>query len=172
MTDGCVQFSKNSWHYKITHFVFPALFWSLHGINLCPYMRAVIASIFSIPFVYAWRKLPDKIQNNAWLVQGELIYLLIVIACVGFIDFMDTYKEADKFPAFFDMVAYGFLGGNVIGLVIAGAVMGGFALKDYIEGRPKKDHKTRGLIKTYVASKHDKICPCVEFEDNETGRKS
>jgi len=168
MTDGCVQFSKNSWHYRIAHFVFPSLFWSLHGINLCPYMRAVVVSIISLPFVYAWRKLPDRIQEFAWIAQGEVIFLAIIISCVSFIDFVDTYKEVDKFPPFLDMVFYGFLGGNIVGLVIFLSITGAFALKDYIEGRPKKDHKTRGLIKTYVQSKHDKICPCVEFVKDET----
>lgn len=171
MTDGCVQFSKNSWHYRIAHFVFPSLFWS-SGINLCPYMRAVIASIIGIAFVYAWRKLPDRIQEYAWIAQGEVIFLTLVIITVGIMDLVDTFRGNDRLPAFLDMVAYGFLGGNAVGLAIVGCVAGAFVLKDYIEGRPKKDHRTRGLIKTYVKSKHDKICPCVEFEDNETGRKS
>jgi len=162
-TDGCVQFSKNSWHYRIAHFVFPSLFWSERGVNLCPYMRAVVASIIGIAFVYAWRKLPDRIQEYAWIAQGEVIFLAIIVIVAGIMDLVDTN---DRLPEFLDMVAYGFLGGNVVGLVILGCVAGGFALKDYIEGRPKKDHKTRGLIKTYVVSKHDKICPCVEFEDD------
>jgi len=165
MNDGCVQFSKNSWHYKLTHYVFPALFWSDRGINLCPYMRAVVASILSVVFVAGWRKLPDRIQEFAWVAQGEVIFLALVVIFAGFLDFMDTYKETDKLPEFLDLVAIGFFGGNVIGLFIAGCILGAFALKDYIEGRPKTDHKTRGLIKTYVQSKHDKICPCVEFEE-------
>ncbi len=166
MTDGCVQFSKNSWHYKLVHFVFPSFFWSeTNMVNLCPYMRRVIISIISVIFVAGWRKLPDRIQEFAWIAQGEVIFLAIIVICVGFIDFVDTYKEVDKFPAFLDMVAYGFIGGNVVGLVIAGGVTGGFALSNYIKKRPKKDHKTRGLVKTYMQSKHDKICPCVEFEE-------
>lgn len=167
MTDGCVQFSKNSWHYKLVHFVFPAFFWSeTNMVNLCPYMRRVVISIISVIFVAGWRKLPDRIQEFAWIAQGEVIFLAIIVICVGFIDFVDTYREIDKFPEFLDMVAIGFIGGNVVGLVIAGGVMGAFALSDYIKKRPKKDHKTRGLVKTYVQSKHDKICPCVEFDND------
>jgi hypothetical protein len=167
MTDGCVQFSKNSWHYKLVHFVFPAFFWSETGrVSLCPYMRRVVISILSVIFVAGWRKLPDRIQDNAWIAQGELIFLFLVVSMAGFLDFMDTYKETDKLPIFQDLVLIGFIGGNVIGGFIAVAVLGGFALKDYIDGRPKKDHRTRGLVKTYMQSKHDKICPCVEFEDD------
>ena len=164
MTDGCVQFSKDSWHYKITHFVFPSLFWSVVGINLCPYMRAVIASIFSLPFVYAWRKLPARIQDQAWVVQAELVFLALVIMVAGIMVFIADYKGNGDLN-FWEIVGYGFLGGNAVGLVIVGCMFGVLALKDYIQGRPKKDHRTRGLIKTYMQAKHDKICPCVEFEE-------
>ena len=166
MTDGCVQFSKDSWHYRITHFVFPSLFWSLHGINLCPYMRAVVASILSIPFVYAWRKLPDRIQDNAWVVQAELIFLTIIVFASAGMSYLDDQSK-DMLPPFEYLVGYGFIGGNLVGIIGAFAISGGFALRDYIQGRPKKEHKTRGLIKTYVQSKHDKICPCVEFEEDD-----
>jgi len=165
MNDGCVQFSKNSWHFKLVHFVFPAFFWSSR-VNLCPYMRRVVVSILSVIFVVGWRKLPDRIQDNAWIAQGELIFLFLVVSMAGFLDFMDTYKETDKLPIFQDLVLIGFIGGNLIGLFGVGLIFGGYALNDYIKKRPKADHKTRGLVKTYMQSKHDKICPCVEFEDD------
>jgi len=164
MTDGCVQFSKNSWHYKLVHLVFPAFFWSeTNMVNLCPYMRRVIVSVLAVAFVVPWRKLPDRIQEYGWVMQGELIFLTIIVIFAGLVDIADERIGNDKLPPFEDMVLYGFIGGNVVGLVIAGGVMGAFALSDYIKKRPKKDHKTRGLVKTYMASKHDKICPCVEF---------
>jgi len=170
MTDGCVQFSKNSWHYKATNYVFPHKIESYNGtprpINLCPYMRAVLASIFLISFVAPWRKLPYAIQDNAWLVQAELIFLTLVVICAGAMDFADTYRGNDRLPVLGDMVLIGFFGGNLVGVVGGALIALGFKLKDYLDGRPSKNHKTRGLIKTYVASKHDKICPCVEFEDD------
>jgi len=168
MTDGCVQFNKNSWHYKLVHFVFPSFFWSeTNMVNLCPYMRRVVISIFTVIFVAGWRKLPYKIQDNAWLIQAELIFLTLVVICAGGMDIADTQVGNDKFPPFGDLVAYGFLGGNLVGVIGGSAIAGGYALKDRIEARPKTDHKTRGLIKTYVSAKHDKICPCVEFVSND-----
>lgn len=167
MTDGCVQFSKSSWHYKLVHFVFPAFFWSETGrVNLCPYMRRVVISVLSVIFVAGWRKLPDRIQEYSWIMQGELIFLTIIVIGAGLMDIADERAGNDKLPEIQDLVLYGFLGGNAIGLFGAGLIFGGFALSDYIKKRPKKDHKTRGLVKTYVQSKHDKICPCVEFEDD------
>lgn len=167
MNDGCVQFSKNSWHYKLVHLVFPAFFWSeTNMVNLCPYMRRVIISVLAVAFVVPWRKLPDRIQDNAWIVHGELIFLFLVASMAGYLDFMDNYRATDNLPIFQDLVLIGFIGGNVIGLIGFALIAGGFALKDRIKRRPKTDHKTRGLIKTYVASKHDKICPCVEFSND------
>ena len=167
MTDGCVQFSKNSWHYKLVHFVFPAFFWSESGmVNLCPYMRRVIISIVSVIFVAGWRKLPDRIQEYSWIAQGEVIFLALVVVVAGLMDIADERAGNERMPEFQDLVAYGFLGGNAIGLIGFIAIAGIVSLLDYIRDRPKKEHKTRGLIKTYVQSKHNKLCPCVEFEND------
>ncbi len=167
MNDGCVQFNKNSWHYKLVYFVFPAFFWSETGrVNLCPYMRRVVISVLSVIFVAGWRKLPDRIQEYAWIAQGELIFLAIIVIVAGFMDIADERVGNEKLPIFQDLVLIGFIGGNIIGLVGFAVIAGAITLSDYIKKRPKKDHKTRGLVKTYVQSKHDKICPCVEFTDD------
>lgn len=168
MTDGCVQFNKNSWHYKITHFIFPSLFWH-DGVNLCPYMRAVVASILLLPFIYAWRKLPCRVQDYSWLIQAELIFFSLVLLASFLIDYVDPLaKNPNVFPPFLDLVAYGFIGGNIVGIVGGLFIFGVYSLTEYIKGRPKKEHKTRGLLKTYMESKHDKICPCVEFVDDDS----
>ncbi len=165
MKDGCVKFNKNSWHYKLVHFVFPSFFWSASGIvNLCPYMRRVVISVLSVIFVAGWRKLPDRIQDFAWIAQGEVIFLSLVAIVAGVMDVADEQAK-QILPDYWTLVAIGFLAGNAIGLFGAGFIFGAFSLSDYIKKRPKKDHRTRGLVKTYMASKHDKICPCVEFVD-------
>ncbi len=169
MNDGCVQFSKNSWHYKAVNYVFRDKVQHYDGapkqINLCPYMRAVVASMLSIIFVAGWRKLPYGIQDNAWLVQAELIFFAIIIVASASLGYLDDQNK-DILPPFEHLVAYGFFGGNLVGVVGGACVAGAWRLKDHLDAKPKTEHKTRGLIKTYVASKHDKICPCVEFEDD------
>lgn len=160
--DGCVTFNKASWHYRLVYFVFPWFILYDSHMNLCPYMRHVIASIFLLPFIAGWRKLPDVIQNNAWVAQAELIFLFLVMIVAVAVDYTDV---DGIFPPWADMVAYGFLGGNVVGVIAGSVILGVSTLIDYITNRPKKDHRTRGLIKTYVQAKHDKICPCVEFEE-------
>ncbi len=171
MTDGCVRFTKESWHFRLVNFVFLDMLleyyanaWHTRPISLCPYMRAVVASIILVPFIAVWRHLPMRVQDNAWITQGELIFLFMVMIVAFLVGWNDDMK-GDIFPPFLEMVGIGFIGGNIIAVIgfclIAGCIM----LKDYIQDRPKKEHKTRGLLKEYMEAKHDKICPCVEFVD-------
>ena len=171
MTDGCVQFNVNSWHYKVTKTVFPdyATDWDNkpRKTSLCPYMRHVVVAMLLVAFVVPWRKLPYRIQDYAWLVQAESIFLILVVSTAYAMDFADEYIGNDRIIPFNDLVMYGFLGGNLVGVVGGLLIFGAYSLSEYIKGRPKKDHKTRGLLKTYMSAKHDKICPCVEFVDDD-----
>jgi len=157
--DGCVTFNKQSWHYRLANYVF---FIGGYKMNLCPYMRMVLCSLFLLPFIAVWRKLPDSIREYAWVVHGELIFLSLVMLVAAIVDFGDT---DNIFPSFIVMTGIGFAIGNICGLVGLSVLLGVTKLVDIIENRPYKPHRTRGLIKTYMQSKHDKICPCVEFED-------
>ena len=162
--DGCVKFNTDSWHYKAVSFVVYRGRKIYHKTNLCPYMRLVVASMILLPFVWLWRKLPYVIQDNAWIAQVEIIFLFaVMIVSVG----IDIGDVDSIFPPFWDLVAYGFIGGNSVGILGGMFLFGLFYLVDYIKERPKKEHRTRGLIKTYIESKHDKISPCEEFVENE-----
>jgi len=169
--DGCIKFNRNSWHYKVTDYVFPySLSRSYKKYSLCPYMRMVLVSVILYPFMQVWNRLPYKIREFAWIFQAELIFLFLVMIASFVIDYGDSTYETQSMPPFWDLVAYGFLGGNVIGIVGGLVLFGAYALVDYIKGRPKKtkakrEHKTTGLFKAYVHAKHNKICPCVEFID-------
>lgn len=172
MKEGCVKFKKNSWHYKLVNYVFRhyLIYYGIERqINLCPYMRHVIASIVLLPSIILWNSLPYRIRDHEDLVKTELIFLLLVIIVAWLLDFADTYEEINNntpqvFPPFRDMVAIGFFGGNAVGVVGGLILWGAFSLSDYIKKRPKIKSRTTGLIKTYMKAKHDKICPCVEFE--------
>lgn len=167
--DGCVKFNRSSWHYKVTNYVFPyALSHSYKKYNLCPYMRMVLVSVLAYPFMQIWNRLPYKLREFAWIFQAEFIFLFLVMVASFVIDYGDSTYDVQSMPPFWEMVAYGFLGGNIIGIVGGLVLFGSYALSDYIRGRPKKakrEHKTTGLFKAYVHSKHNKICPCVEFVD-------
>jgi len=167
--DGCVKFSKNSWHRRLVNCVFPYFVgYRADGeakVNLCPYMRRVIFSIFLIPFVLPWRKLPYQIQDQAWIVHAELIFLFIIMSVAFIMDYADSVNK-NILPPYWELVGYGFIGGNIVGAVGGASLAGGFALKDHLKKRPKKEHRTRGLIKEYIGAKHNKICPCVEFVED------
>ena len=176
MTDGCVQFNRHSWHFILVNLVFPhyLIDWNdkPRMVNLCPYMRHVLASVFLVAFLVPWRKLPDRVHDYTWAVQAEVIFLFLVIFTSYLIDLGDSLSSEPSIPPFLTLVFYGFIGGNVIGILGGALVFGSMLLKEAIDDRPRKEkkykeHRTRGLIKTYMASKHDKICPCVEFVEDD-----
>lgn len=166
--DGCVKFNKHSWHFILVNLVFPhyLLDWNnkVKKVNLCPYMRHVLAGLFLVAFVVPWRQLPDRVQDYAWVVQAQLIFLALVIMVSFFIDLAST-----GIHPFLESVAIGFVGGNILALIGGLFIFGCMAVKDVIDDRPRKERKpnrTKGLIKTYMNSKHEKICPCVEFVED------
>lgn len=162
-TNGCVQFSKNSWHYKVADYVFPYVLDNKHRMmSLCPYLRMVIASIIAVPFMVVWNRFPYQVRNQAWLFQAELVFLACIVGGAFVMDYADSVNR-DILPPFLELVGYGFFGGNAVGIIGGLILYGAWALKDNIKKRPKKEHRTRGLIKTYIGAKHEKICPCVEF---------
>jgi len=169
--DGCIKFNKNSWHFKVCNYVFPySLDRRYKQYNLCPYMRMVLASVIAFPFMVIWNKFPYQIRDQAWIFQAELIFFFLVMIVSFVIDYGDSTYEVQSMPPFWDLVAYGFLGGNVFGIIGGLVIFGAYSLSDYLKNRPKKnkvprEHKTTGLFKAYMESKHNKICPCVEFID-------
>jgi len=172
--DSCLKFNKNSWHYKVTNYVFPyTLTHSYKKYNLCPYMRMVLVSVIAYPFMVIWNRLPYQVRDQAWVFQAEFIFLFCVMIAAFLIDYGDSNSgEVQVFPPFWELVGYGFLGGNAFGIVGGLVIFGGYALSDYLKHRHKKTtiHKTTGLFKAYVEAKHNKICPCVEFvEDQDEG---
>lgn len=169
--DGCVRFNRKSWHYKTANYVFPYTLEHYDGkpkgTNLCPYMRMVLFSTLAIPFMAMWNQLPDRVKDFAGYIQAELIFLALVIIVSFTLTVTDPLDDVIFFPPFSTLVFYGFIGGNVVGILGGGFLIGCVALGDYIKGRPKKEHRTAGLLKTYMNSKHEKICPCVEFVDDD-----
>lgn len=167
-TDGCVKFNRSSWHYRVTNYVFPYVLTQKHKtFNLCPYLRMVIAATFSIPFMVIWNQFPERVRDQAVIFQVEFGFLFLVMIFAFGLDIMDEFKETNALPPWLDMIAIGFFGGNFFGIVGVLSILGVTHLIDYIKDRDKPKHKSVGLFKAYVNAKHDKICPCVEFEDEE-----
>lgn len=166
--DGCVKLKRNSWHYKVTDYVFPYMLDSPYkSFNLCPYLRMVIAAAFSYPFMLVWNKFPYGVKKHAGLFQAEFIFLFSVVGMAILLDFVDTFEETEALPPVLDMIAIGFFGGNLVGIGGGLIIYGFIKLIDYLKHRPKTEHRTTGLLKAYVHAKHNKICPCVEFVDDE-----
>ena len=183
-TDSCVKFSRHSWHYRLLWFIFGKYYlqdvvseaaldeknkmyyktvWKDKHISLCPYMRRVVYAILLLPGMAIWKKLPYSVTQFKDLIHIELIFATLCLFAHILINLNPDWVEAGAGWAWI----IGFLGGNALGLLAFGVIMLGDRMRDRIRNRPKKykDHKTTGLIKTYVKAKHHKICPCVEFVD-------
>lgn len=160
--DGCVRFSKSSWHYYILNIVFPEyLAWG--RLNLCPYLRHTFVAIPLFPLILVWNRLPYQITDHKDIARGIGIYFIIIT-------FVSILLDASYDEPFWLFFVLGFFGGLGLAVAFFGMVMGIVGLKDYIDDRidrEYKEHKTRGLIKTYFKSKHEKICPCVKFVEDE-----
>lgn len=164
INDGCIKFSKNSWHVKVVDYVFPDAFWG--RLNLCPYLRMVVAATFSYPFMLVWNRFPHRLRKHAGLFQMEFVFFFMVVGVAFLFDIVDSTQETQQLPPFLEMVVIGFFGGNAVGIVGGLILFGIWRLVDYLKGRPKNQNSTIGLVKAYMHAKHSKICPCLEFVDN------
>ena len=175
--DGCVRFKKSSWHYKLVSFVtasrynpkYNYLQWGdgePRNINLCPYVRMVIACCVMLPFMLLWRGLPDEIRDHSDIAKALVIWAFI---CLGVQTLLWVVEFADDQwipPPWWTMIAVYFIG-IAVALGVVGIVAVAERLHNKYKHREKKTHRTRSLISSYFEAKHNKICPCVEFEDEE-----
>ncbi len=126
-------------------------------------MRRVVYALLLLPGMAIWRKLPYSVTQFKDLIHIELIFATLCLFAHILINLNPDWVEAGAGWAWI----IGFIGGNLLGLMAFGIIAGGDRIREKIRARPKKyrEHKTSGLIKTYVKSKHHKVCPCVEFVD-------
>ena len=68
--DACINFNKNSWHYRLVIFVF-GRYWQYDYNNagkfdtsLCTYMRHVVGAMFIFPFKGIWHILPYRVPSK------------------------------------------------------------------------------------------------------------
>ncbi len=139
-------------------------------INLCPYCRAIIASIVSLPFVYLWRKIhknQNKPKTHAQIMKSMERRGHIIRLIGGGINIAFGIKNI-----VFDEQLVGII---QIGIGIA-LIVGYKYIPDIIrqitirwpakkQSKPKSqklDKKQSKLVKT-ISEKHDLICPPIWF---------
>lgn len=160
-----MKISKNAWHYKL-------LAWETYDgtlssvdmpKNLCPYMRKLVKSIVTAPVRYAYRLLPDIMQEHA-----DTVKILGIVAAIIhlFVWGFTTAEPKFEYEWWYTFAAYGAISG-VIGTIV-GLMFGVDALINLRENK-KKDCKVSGpnIVTQYIKAKHNKICPIIEFVKDE-----
>lgn len=146
-------------------------------VNFCPYCRAVVAAIVTLPFVYIWRLFPHKpkpkqthlqimkrLNRNSWLARG----------IGGGINFVIGGKNV-LLAEDFGLMIMGFVQIGIGVALITGHMWAPQLIRWIIEHTPKrktklkvtkeeKPKKSSELAKK-IHEKHDIICPPIFFVD-------
>jgi len=167
-----ITFGKNTWHRRIVTWGMGRRYlehrkWDETGkqlgwednthINLCPYMRALLAVFLISPWIAFWKILPDYCtfdhadESKIFLIIGSICAIIHVIA---------TQLGAEWWH-----VPVWVLGMTIVVSAIIGTIFGLMTLGDWIKDRPRKTRKP-SIVREYMKAKHDKVCPCIEFSDD------
>lgn len=176
--DTCVKLKKNSWHRKLHDKVYGKhklqyyerklkldkennsyyeFIWKDRKINLCPYMRKVVWACVLFPFLLIWRRLPQSWQYHEELAKAISIYVVLCSIAHILINL-----EWDVWYA----GLLGFFGGLGIASGCWGLALLLDRLKEKMYYRGSKTFPSGSLFKAYFRSKHEKICPCIEFVED------
>src|SRR3990170_3969373 len=150
--DSCLKFSKG-WHYKLVLYVWGRSYFNDWGdpkyvkrISLCTYFWSVVLSIFMYPVSIIW--------------HTRLVQILIVVLA-GLSEWWWIGLAI-------------FFGGIGAGAGVAGAVIGAGYLYDRIKYYRRRRYeevvrkpRKPSLIKEFIKAKKNKVCPCIEFVDED-----
>jgi len=169
-----ITFGKNPWHRRIITWGLGREYlqwrewdadsgkykWKDERINLCPYMRALLCVFLISPWIAFWKILPKyctydhEDETKAFLIIGSIFSTLHVIGT--------------QYWGFEWWWVLAFVGAvSVIVTVLIGLALGLMVLKERWDDRPITQHKP-SLLKEYVKAKHDRVCPCIEFVEDES----
>ena len=137
-------------------------------VNLCPYMRAVIAAVTLFPFAIIAKRIPKRKERPFDIKKSRRNMKIAKIVVIGVFAVWGTINllQGDYWIAAFQYGAASFQ-------------WWGKYLFEYIAKRAAKREKKKedtpklsrnpSLISTYLHSHHSKICPPIAFvDDNDT----
>ena len=176
--DSCVKFSKNSWHYKMMYYIHgKSFFYHYEGVsrqtNLCPYFRIVALTMIIYPFIKLWRNMPNSIKNHEDLAKGIVGWLFFSLAIHLVLTWLLKASDAWWFGFTMFFLGLGAIGFVFLILYLSEKISYKIYLyrvekrkRDRLAGKPQKEFKP-SLFLEFIKSKHEKICPCIEFVDDE-----
>jgi len=180
-----MKFNRNSWHRKLTEFVFD----KECPVSICPYfwrvMAALVVFISILPFALWTKYADDDLDLELPVSSAFFIFPIVTIITaafgvgtldgMGIIDVEGLGRPALIFlPALILGASWCFMIGGVAVLLIIGClVFGSIELVKLIKAayRAKFSNHTNtqpsspSLIGTYFKAVKDKVCPMIEWED-------
>lgn len=141
--------------------------------SLCPYMRKLLFTIPYSPFLYVWRKMPEPIHEFKDLAIIAIAISFVVHGLVHLSNTMAIIGGNEPMPWWTGWAII--FGGAltiatlvIVGLLIIKGLSKGF---DYIKCKRGdveiKKPSTMCLVEDFIEAKHDKICPMIEFVDDD-----
>ena len=170
--DSCLKFGKG-WHYKLVQYVWGRSYFNSWGdpkyprrISLCTYFWSVVLSIFIYPVSIIWHT--RVVQNHEDLSKAIGIWILISTFIQFFIVVLAGLSE------WWWIGLAIFFGGIGAGAGVAGAIIGIENLYNRIKCYRRKKYgefvrkpRKPSLIKEFIKAKKNKVCPCIEFVDED-----
>ena len=183
MAKGILRYSNKTWHYKFMLWVWA---WSSYSPaykngtyaykiprSLCPYMRKLVFGIPLAPFLYVWRKMPDAVQDAKDLAIVVVVISIIIHTIVFLADIIRVSAGMESMPWYTGWAVI-FIGTFVITsliLICIGIIKVFSKTFDYIKCKRGdteiKKPTTMCLVEDFLEAKHDKICPMIEFYDED-----
>jgi len=146
-------------------------------INFCPYCRAIVGSVISLPFVYLWRKFPHKPhkeRTHEEIMKASARRNLIIRLIGGGVNV--GFGIQHIIDGNYEMAAIVIgIGIGVIFMFRIGKLLKPLTKrifdwqvrrmeKKLKNKKPKKERKPSLLLES-IKAEHDKICPPVFFID-------
>ena len=172
--DSCIKFRKNSWHYKLMLYIHGKNYFFYHGdknypkpINLCPYFRTVVGTMIIFPFIFAWNNLPESVKNHKDMLFFTIGWFLFSIFINVILYLHNQSSWWVGLALFFGMM--GFIGFCMTMKLLVEKISYKMYMRkrNRIRERPMDSIKppVLSLVGEFIKSKHEKICPCIEFVD-------
>lgn len=195
-----LQYNNTSWHFRLVLYVFGNNFFTERDsidvaatekakdlvftrkpkiVNFCPYCRAILWGVLSLPFVFVWRKIPHKEKKpltHKEIMRKMRIRSIIVRLFAGGINIglgLPKVLAAANMVEFYLGLIQIVIGVFLIFMFPIGKFLFPYILKlikfvsKYLPEKKIMSNKPQrpSLIMAYLHTKHLRICPPVAFVD-------
>ena len=136
-------------------------------VNLCPYLRAVVAAVILFPFAIIAKRIPKRKEKPFDILKSRRNTTILKVIVTAFFAVWGTYNllQGNYGMALFQYGAGSFQWwGKYLLEYIANYTAKREAKKEKKDDTPKLPENP-SLLLTYLKSNHNKVCPSIAFVD-------